>query len=55
MFENNRDFCDDVRREEFNIQLFETSFKKKKWCPKHVVSFLAFGHGVKDREIVLSF
>lgn len=43
MFENNRDFYEDVISKNFDIKLLEHSFRKRKWCPKQVVAFLAFG------------
>ena len=44
MFENNKDFYEDVVSKKFDIKLLEHSFKKRKWCPKQVVAFLAFGY-----------
>ena len=52
MFENNRDFYEDVVRKNFDIKLLESSFRKRKWCPKQVVAFLAFGQ-VMDKDEVL--
>ena len=48
MFENNKDFYDDVVRKNFDIKLFEQSFKKRRWSPRQVVGFLAFGR-IMDR------
>ena len=48
MFENNKNFYDDVVRKNFDIKLFEQSFRKRKWSPRQVVGFLAFGR-IMDR------
>ena len=51
MFENNKDFY--VVRKNFDIKLFERSFKKRKWCPRQVVGFLAFGKIMDDDSAVI--
>ena len=43
MYENNEDFYDDVVRKNFDMRMLEQSFRKRKWCPRQVVGFLAFG------------
>ena len=43
MYENNEGFYDDVVRKNFDILLLEQSFKKRRWCPRQVVGFLALG------------
>ena len=53
MFENNKDFYNDVVRENFDIKLFGQSFKKRKWCPRQVVGFLAFGR-IMDADVVMN-
>ena len=53
MFENNKDFYDDVISENFDIKLFGQSFKKRKWCPRQVVGFLAFGR-IMDADVVIN-
>ena len=53
MFENNKDFYEDVVRENFDIKLFEQSFRKRKWQPKQIVGFLAFGR-ILDVDVVMN-
>ena len=53
MFENNKDFYDDVVRGNFDIKLFGQSFRKGKWQPRQVVGFLAFGR-ILDADVVLN-
>ena len=52
MIENNKDFYDDVVRKNFDIRLFEQSFRKRKWSPRQVVGFLAFGRIMDDVDVV---
>ena len=52
MFENNMDFYEDVVRKNFDIKLFKSSLTKRKWCPKQVVSFLAFGQIMNKDEVL---
>ena len=52
MFENNKDFYEDVVSKKFDIRLYEQSFKKRKWCPKQVVAFLAFGRIIEDVDVI---
>ena len=53
IFENNKNFYDDVVRENFDIKLFEQSFRKKRWSPRQVVGFLAFGR-ILDVDVVMN-
>ena len=53
MFENNEDFYDAVVRKNFDIRSFGQSFRKRKWCPRQVVGFLAFGR-IMDADLVMS-
>ena len=53
MYENNEDFYDDVVRKNFDIRLLEQSLRKKKWCPRQVVGFLALGR-ITDADLVMS-
>ena len=48
MFENNENFYETIVRKNFDIKLFERSFRKRKWSPRQVVGFLAFGR-IMDR------
>ena len=52
MYNNNKDFYDDVVCENFNIRLFGQSFKKRMWQPRQVVGFLAFGR-ILDAGVVI--
>ena len=53
LFQNNRDFYDDVCDKEFDIRLFEQSFKKRKWCPMRVIGFIALGRVMsEDRDYI---
>ena len=52
MFENNKDFYNDVVRENFDIKLFGQSFRKGEWQPRQVVGFLAFGR-ILDAGVVI--
>ena len=54
MLLNNMDFYNDIRDGEFDIRLFERSLRKRKWCPRQVIGFLAFGRvfkGVDSGEV----
>ena len=53
MFENNKNFYEDVVRKNFDIKLFEHSFRKRRWCPRQVVGFLAFGR-IMDVDVVIN-
>ena len=53
IFENNKDFYDDVVRKNLDIRLFEHSFRKRKWQPRQVVGFLAFGR-ILDADVVMN-
>ena len=55
MFENNEDFYDAVVRKNFDMRLLEKSFKKRRWCPRQVVGFLALGRITGyDADLVMS-
>ena len=53
MYKNNKDFYDDVISKNVDIKLFGQSFKKRKWQPRQVVGFLAFGR-IMDVDIVIN-
>ena len=53
MFENNEDFYDAVVHKNYDIRLLEQSFRKRKWCPRQVVGFLALGR-VMAADLVMS-
>ena len=52
MFENNRDFYEDVVRKNFDIKLLKSSFTKRKWCPKQAIAFLAFGQVMNKNKVL---
>ena len=54
MFENNKKFYEDVVRKNFDIKLFGQSFRKRKWRPRQVVGFFAFGR-IMNVDVVIKF
>ena len=53
MFKNNKDFYNDVVSKNFDIKLLEHSFRKKRWYPRQVVGFLAFGR-IMNVDVVMN-